>query len=221
MTQRDTIARVSRHAFVLLGDAWRTHLRAPLPAKHEVLVDAWQAQGRPFVVARGQPGDEAGTLRLGLALPDKTRIGLNIATDAVASVQQAPCLADTFAAAPASWVETLAKVQAIAERHDVAIAVYGSLAWQALTGLACVRPGSDVDLLITSVRWTGLERVTMALAALSGAPRLDGEALLPGGAAVAWRELARAPVRLLVKDRASVYLAAYADVRSRFMQAAA
>ena len=173
------------------------------------------------MVARGQPGDEAGTLRLGLALPDKTRIGLNIATDAVASVRQPPCLADTFAAAPASWVETLAKVQAIAERHDVAVAVYGSLAWQALTGLAYVRPGSDVDLLLTSGRWTDLERVTVALAALSGAPRLDGEAILPGGAAVAWRELARAPVRLLVKDRASVYLAAYADVRSRFVQAAA
>ena len=47
----------------------------------------------------------------------------------------------------------------------------------------------------SGLSWTLLE----ALSADASTPRLDGELILPGGGAVAWREFARRPDELLVK----------------------
>jgi len=68
--------------------------------------------------------------------------------------------------------------------------------------VAYVRPDSDVDLLFDAQAAPPLGPVLDFVDALSAdahTPRLDGELILPGGAAVAWRELARRPDELLVK----------------------
>lgn len=167
----------------------------------------WCRAGRPLVIARGRPEDRAGELRLGLATPDKRRIGLHVAAEAVADRLDPLPLAEAVESAPQAWRAMLAELVRRAQVLGVRPAVYGSLAWQQRTGLAYVRPDSDIDLLFAPRDRRQLEGLLDLLAAMGeGSPRLDGEILLPDGAAVAWRELAGRPDRLLVKGPAEVSL---------------
>ncbi|WP_052293754.1 malonate decarboxylase holo-[acyl-carrier-protein] synthase [Azospirillum sp. B510] len=211
-----------RHGWVRLGEGWAAGLRCPpdeagldevgldkagLDKAARAEVGDWCRAGRPLVIARGRPGDGVGALRLGLATPDKRRIGLHVGTDAVAERRPPLPLAETAGSAPEGWRPMLGDLARRALDLDAPAAVYGSLAWQHQTGLRYVRPDSDIDLLFTPSGRRSLERVLALLAeAGDGTPRLDGEILLPDGAAVAWRELAGRPARLLVKGPAAVEL---------------
>lgn len=199
--------RWPRHGWVRLGEGWAASLRSPLTAAEATEVADWCAAGRPLVIARGWPGDGAGELRLGLATPDKRRIGLHVAVDAVAERWDPLPLAEAVDAAPEAWRAMLAELVRRAQDVGVTPAVYGSLAWQHRTGLGYVRPDSDIDLLFAPrERWQLDGLLDLLAAAGDGTPRLDGEILLPDGAAVAWRELAGRPARLLVKGPAEVSL---------------
>ncbi|MCM8737325.1 malonate decarboxylase holo-[acyl-carrier-protein] synthase [Azospirillum sp. A1-3] len=196
-----------RHGWVRLGEGWADGLRSPLTAAELAEVADWCAVGRPLVIARGRPGDGAGELRLGLATPDKRRIGLHVAADAVAVRLEPLRLAEAVDAAPEAWRPMLVELVRRAQDVGVTPAVYGSLAWQHRTGLGYVRPDSDVDLLfVPRDRWQLDGLLDLLTAVGDGSPRLDGEILLPDGAAVAWRELAGRPARLLVKGPAEVSL---------------
>lgn len=201
------LAHWPRHGWVRLGEGWADRLRSPLTAAELAEVADWCAAGRPLVIARGRPGDGTGELRLGLATPDKRRIGLHVAADAVAVRLEPLRLAEAVETAPEAWRPMLAELVRRAQDVGVMPAVYGSLAWQHRAGLGYVRPDSDIDLLFAPRdRWQ-LDGLLDLLAAVGdGSPRLDGEILLPDGAAVAWRELAGRPARLLVKGPAEVSL---------------
>lgn len=199
--------RWPRHGWVRLGEGWADRLRSPLAEAERAEVADWCAAGRPLVIARGRPGDGAGELRLGLATPDKRRIGLHVAADAVAVRLEPLRLAEVVETAPEAWRSMLAELVRRALAVGVMPAVYGSLAWQHRTGLGYVRPDSDIDLLFAPRERWQLDGLLDLLAAVGeGSPRLDGEILLPDGAAVAWRELAGRPARLLVKGPAEVSL---------------
>lgn len=206
-----------RHGWVRLWDGWAASLRSPLDGEERAEVEAWCRANRPLVIARSRPGDAAGELRLGLATPDKRRIGLHVAADAVADRLDPPPLAEAVGSAPPAWQPMLAELARRAQAVGAPASVYGSLAWQHRTGLRYVRPASDVDLLFApSDRWQ-LDRLLELLAELGdGTPRLDGEILLPDGAAVAWRELAMWPARLLVKGPAELGLRDLASVLALF-----
>jgi phosphoribosyl-dephospho-CoA transferase len=67
--------------------------------------------------------------------------------------------------------------------------VYGSHGWQTLSGLAHVGPASDIDLLLRVDGAGQADTVASVLErAASDGPRLDGELVFNGSAAVAWRE---------------------------------
>lgn len=172
------------------------------------MIEDWRTQGRPLVVARRQPADDPGTQRLGLATPDKRRIGVHLATAAIREPSGPLALADALSSAPAPWRSRLEAVVRRADALGVTAGVFGSLAWQHRTGLPYVRPDSDLDLLFAPRRWSVVEGLLDALIGLDGeeAPRLDGEIQLPDGSAVAWRELAARPAKLLVKGCADVTL---------------
>ncbi|KAA0596229.1 phosphoribosyl-dephospho-CoA transferase [Azospirillum lipoferum] len=206
-----------RHGWVRLGEGWAEHLRSPLAAAEHAEVGDWCSVGRPLVIARGRPGDAAGELRLGLATPDRRRIGLHVAAAAVAERLDPLPLAEAVDSAPAAWRPMLAELARRAQELGTAAAVYGSLAWQRRTGLCYVRPESDVDLLFAPSDQRQLDRLLDLLAETGdGIPRLDGEILLPDGAAVAWRELAGRPARLLVKEPAEVGLRDLVSVLALF-----
>ena len=136
-----------RHDWVQLGEGWEGHLRSPLTAEDRDEVEGWRWRGLPLVVARRQPADGEDDLRLGLALPDKRRLGVHVAASAAVAHADPPALTAALASAPEAWRPRLGAVVRLANELGAPARVFGSLAWQHLSGLRYLRPDSDVDLL--------------------------------------------------------------------------
>jgi phosphoribosyl-dephospho-CoA transferase len=113
---------------------------------------------------------------------------------------------------PAPWPAAWRALCAALADGGMQPRVYGSHGWQLLTGLDHLRPGSDIDLCIALDGPGQADAVAALLRAWpDDGPRLDGELVFDGGAAVAWREWAawragRTP-SLLVKRLDGVALA--------------
>lgn len=194
MSGRHTIAWIDADAgwqAVQPGSAERLH--------------AWFAAGHPAVVARRDGSEPAGMLRLGVPLPPhehKQRLGLLLPPAQLRRQTPPPALDVVIGHAPPQWRVAL---QALA--HDVAASgmvprVFGSFAWQALTGLAYVHDASDLDLLwpvATPEQADAVVAVLRHWEARHGL-RADGELLLPDGIAVNWREYAGRERQVLVKS---------------------
>lgn len=210
---------LERHDRVLLAPGWRAQLLAPLAPGDLAALLAWDPARRTLVLARPLPGDGPGTVRLGLALPGRRRVGLAVARVAIARREPPPALEVVLPAAPPAWRPGLAALAARLRAVEAPAGVYGSLAWEAAAGgpgAGYLTPASDVDLLLRPGTWAALEA---ALAVLAGhaagapSPRLDGELVLPGGAAVAWRELGSGAARVLARGPAGPVLVARETLR--------
>jgi len=111
-------------------------------------------------------------------------------------------------------------LSALAERIEASgarLGIYGSLAWETLSGEAYRHADSDIDLICDVA---DLAQYAMVLDALRQAVadfpgRLDGELRLPDGQAVAWQEilmLGKASDKsVLVKGEQDVALLPLAD----------
>ena len=162
-------------------------------------VAAWLAADRPLVVAR-QPCGAAlsdsisvGTISTGLALPPaqgKHRIGLIVPMRDI--VRHAPPLrlSDAIVHAPAGWQPALAELEAAATDINLELRVFGSLAWQALSGHDYMTPQSDIDLLWHPLSHAQLQQGIALLVRWeqTSGLRADGEMLFGGSSAVSWRE---------------------------------
>ena len=86
--------------------------------------------------------------------------------------------------------------------------MFGSLAWQALTGLEYLHSRSDLDLLLLVDQAVDIRGLSARLAAIEAeAPmRLDGEVIRNDGAAVNWREFLAGAQEVLVKTISGVAL---------------
>ena len=203
--------RPRRHARVWLDRAtWRDALCGTLDASSLDALAGWIAADRALVVRR-RDADAGDACCLGVALPltaQRRRIGFAIDPHAIARIAPPLTLAEASEAAPPDWRAPLADLRARASRIGTTFHVYGSLAWQALSGEPCVAPTSDLDLLWTARSVVEVDRVLAMLVAwesVSGV-RADGELLLANGDGIAWRELLRDDERVLVKhpDRVSL-----------------
>jgi phosphoribosyl-dephospho-CoA transferase len=175
---------------------------------------AWAERGWPLVVRRRAPDDPPDLIALGLPLPPsagRRRIALSLAAEVLSEPQPPPRLAETAESAPGAWRATLARLTAL----DADVRVFGSLAWQALTGLDHLGPASDLDLLWPLPPAGAVEALLADIAAVAAdAPvRLDGELVRADGAAASWRELASGCGEVLVKRLDGVGL----ETRSRFL----
>ena len=155
---------------------------------------AWLAADRPLVVAR-QPCGAAlpDSISVGLALPPaqgKRRIGLIVAMQDIVRHTPPLRLSDAIAHAPAGWQPALAELEAVAIQNDLELRVFGSLAWQALSGLNYMTPQSDIDLLWHPLSHMQLQQGIALLARWEQdhGLRADGEVLFGGSSAVSWRE---------------------------------
>jgi phosphoribosyl-dephospho-CoA transferase len=211
-----------RHDLAWLRRDWAESLVTPLEPGELDAVDAWRRRSLPLVVARRQPGDAAETLRLGLALPgivDKRRIGVHVAAGAIARSAAPLTLEETLVSAPEAWRPRLGALAGACAADGMLAQVFGSLAWQSLSGDRYLRPGSDIDLLFQPRNCREVERLIATLAEFDTSadpPRLDGEIVLPDSAAVAWRELSARPSRVLVKGPAGVELRPFTAVIDLF-----
>ena len=83
--------------------------------------------------------------------------------------------------------------------------MFGSHAWQHLTGLPYVSPSSDLDLLIfldSPAAWQG---VRDALSETPLPPGIDLEIVLSGDASFSWREYSTSPADILFKGNSRVW----------------
>ncbi|MBJ9591654.1 malonate decarboxylase holo-[acyl-carrier-protein] synthase [Burkholderia seminalis] len=204
-----------RHTLVTLTAAgWDAAFARDRALAGDPLVRAWAGRGWPLIVRRASP-DEAGAGRVPLGMPlppaaGKRRIALNVAADALATVGPLPALADVLGAAPDAWHVPLRALDALGARSGVQGRVFGSLAWQALTGEPYLGPSSDLDIVFPLPDAASLRPLLDGLAAIDAhAPmRIDGELLRADGAGVNWRELHARRPEVAVKTAVAVELMA-------------
>lgn len=187
--------QLSRHTLVWIRPECRASVAAQVTddAMHMQVAD-WLAADRPLVVARQPCGEVlSDTISVGLALPPvqgKRRIALVVAAHDIVRHTPPLLLADALAHAPAAWQPALAELDAAATYIDLELRVFGSLAWQALSGLHYLTPQSDIDLLWHPLSNAQLQQGIALLARWeqSSGLRADGEVLFGASNAVSWRE---------------------------------
>ncbi|WP_024937868.1 malonate decarboxylase holo-[acyl-carrier-protein] synthase [Xanthomonas arboricola] len=191
-----------RHALVWLhpGARWQALTPGAQPRLQQ-----WFAAGLPAVVARGDGSEAPGSLRLGVPLPPnegKQRLALSAGLDEVARSTAPLALDAVIAAAPAATQPALQALLTQCNANALQPRVFGSFAWQALTGLAYVHAQSDLDLLWSIATPEQAQAVVTVLQRWEQRHglRADGELLLPDDTAVNWREYAGSAQQVLVKS---------------------
>jgi phosphoribosyl-dephospho-CoA transferase len=191
----------SRHDLV-----WLTQAGWDAAPAHPALAQ-WRAHDWPAVVRRHEPGLGNDVVCLGVPLPDRQRVAMTVDADHVARRRPPLPLADVLGAAPPAWLAALVALQRAAA---VDLRVVGSLAMQSLTGLAYLRPASDIDVLLTPATTAELDAGLALLEQHAALLPLDGEIVFANGDAVNWKEwlaARRGSARVLVKSLHAVRLA--------------
>ena len=202
---------LQRHRLVRVRPAaWNTWLAARSDLANEPLLPGWVDRGWPLIVRRPTPGD-GDDVPLGLPLPPsagKRRIAVQMAADDIIATTPLPTLAKCIDTAPPAWQPSLRQLANHAKAYGVEARVFGSLAWQRLTGLTYLSQGSDLDIV-----WTlpDRNRISWFLSDLADidahAPvRIDGELMRADGAGVNWRELHSGVPELILKTATDVIL---------------
>jgi phosphoribosyl-dephospho-CoA transferase len=201
-----------RHQLVWLTDhAWAKIQTGPWDLQAQALLTHWRTQRLPLVVTR-QRGDVApGQVCLGLPGPtrcDRRKLAINVAVGAIAAHGMCPTLAQIAPAA--EWCDAAGDLANALAQIGVQARVYGSYAWQHLTGLTYLHADSDLDLCLEVSQLDKASQAIDLLAQTQLPMRLDGEVIFPGGHAVAWRELAQLfngkVSQVLLKNRHDVRL---------------
>lgn len=162
-----------------------------LSAEARNLVQGWVRRGWPVIVRRGEG---VGDVAVGLPLPPslgKLRLGFLLPNGSPTVRIAGPSPAEAALSAPEALRPQLDTISALGARLQLQPTVFGALLWQHLTGLTYLRPGSDIDVLWPAPPRPRLGDLLDGLATIdtAGPARLDGEIVLPDGAAVNWREL--------------------------------
>ena len=203
----------ARHDLVwLTGRGWQ-RVRASAPLDVITALDGWRDGGWPAVVRRAEVDLGAHEIAIGFALPGKQRVGCRVEFCDVNRRTRALPLVGALDAVPPAWREPLAALERQAADAGLGLAVYGSVALQALTGMQYVTAASDIDLLLRPLTRKQLMNGLDVLAAHANVLPLDGEVVFPDGRAVAWKELRAAfdsapGARVLAKSLERVMLVA-------------
>ncbi len=176
-----------RHAFVrVTNDAFR---HAVVESGDPDVLRDWVKCARPLIVRRPCLSDDGREVFLGVSLPGRRRLACRIPVDAVVEV-----------APPPVWHGDAFQVPGFPLR------VFGSHAWQALTGLEYVTPASDLDLLLgisTQAEWEALLARGITLPVH---PRIDLEVVFGGDASFHWREFLSPSADILIKSNRNIWL---------------
>ena len=200
-----------RHQLVrILPAAWDVLLASRVDLSDEPLLREWVRNGWPLIVRRPMP-DEVGGLSLGLPLPPsagKRRIAVQLQPDDVVSVGSLPSLHSVMQASPNAWLPCLRELDGLAKTYGVQTGVFGSLAWQWLTGVHYLGPNSDIDVAWALPPRERIESFLDDLADIeSRAPmRVDGELIRHDGTGVNWREVHAGHTDLALKTATEVVM---------------
>lgn len=203
---------LKRHDLVYLEPArWNSLLDRQLGSDLAgTLVQSWVHMGWPLVARRPALDDGQG-IALGLPLPPslgKRRISLVVSDDDILSVCEPPLLTRARAQAPEAWNRTFDELELFSARRGVALRVFGSLAWQVLTGLEYLTTSSDIDLLVHVPPHIDIDLLSAEISDIEDASpsRIDGEFIRHDGLAANWREFLFGSADVLVKSMEGVAL---------------
>lgn len=178
----------------------------------------WRTQGLPLVVCRQHTQTPPDQVCVGLPAPQqwsRRRLALTVSQDRITACAKLPTLLQV--AQDNQWGAVVLELSTALGRLGAPVHVYGSYAWQWLTGLAYVHDASDLDL---SVHVDSFEMASQAVARLVRTDfhcRIDGEIVFPQGEAIAWRELHQLlqgyTSQGLLKGRNTLRLAALEELR--------
>jgi len=205
----------TRHGLVWLNEAGWSAALARVADAHRFAVERWREQDWPTVIRRRDADCASGEICLGIALPPdqdglKLRVPLRVALQGVREMRAPLEIADVVEHAGPHWQNDLLAMQDEISAKGLEIRVFGSLALQALTGQAYVRPASDIDLLFSPQDGLQLEQGVSVLQQYAARLPLDGEIAFPSGQAVSWKEWVQARSkpdnRVLVKHDSGVAL---------------
>ncbi|MBT2336373.1 malonate decarboxylase holo-[acyl-carrier-protein] synthase [Variovorax paradoxus] len=183
-----------RHQLARLSDAgWTAILRQPWDTQARECLTHWATHRLPLVVTRRVTDAVAeGWLAVGLSAParwDRRRLALQVPHAAVLGYGEFPRLADVRGLLPEAAQAAVRDLVDALGTQGATARVFGSYGWQAISGLAHIRRGSDLDLWIGVKGAAQADAVAHLLQSFGAArPRLDGELVFADGAAVAWRE---------------------------------
>ena len=219
----------ARHGLVRLNEAgWREAL-ARVADGHRFAVQRWREHDWPAVIRRRDADCASGEICLGIALPPdqdgvKLRVPLRVGLQGVRATRAPLEIADVVEHAGPQWRDDLLALRDEVAARGLALRVYGSLALQALTGLAYLRPTSDIDLLFSPQDTLQLEQGMSLLQQYAARLPLDGEIAFPNGCAVSWKEWAQAfgksDDRVLVKHDSGVALQRVGELLSELEERA-
>lgn len=174
-----------RHAFVRLEkDAWEF---ASADSGDPATLRDWLAHGRPLIVRRPCLTEDGQNVFLGLALPGKRRLAYQVPMKTISSVESPPLWRGEFLAA-------------------LTPRLFGSHAWQELTGLPYVTETSDVDLLVDIASFDEWQHLLFLDPGLPEVPRMDLEIVLKGDASFHWKEYLAPGEDILIKSNRHVWL---------------
>lgn len=185
--------------------AWKEALRSrPDTVAGIDVLEGWADAGWPVIVRRRDPADSEDLVPIAVPLPPsagRTRVALEVPRAAVCGRHAPLSLERARAVAPRAWQASIDALLAAGVRHRSRASVFGSLLWQALTGLAYVRASSDLDAAWAVGKGTDVVALVETLGVVDHecTPRIDGELIFPDGGGVSWRELARRPEAVVVK----------------------
>ncbi len=144
---------------------------------------------RPLIVRRPCLSDDGQEVFLGLALPGKKRMAFRISAASVRTVEFPPV-----------WENDAFRCPGFVFR------LYGSRAWERLTGLPYVTPDSDLDLLVDIDSRAGWESFLSSCPRFPERPRVDLEVIFHGDASFSWREYLGPAQDILIKSNRRVWL---------------
>jgi phosphoribosyl-dephospho-CoA transferase len=185
----------ARHDLVWLTSRGWEGVLASAPVEAVDALVAWRHALWPAVVRRADVDLAQGEVAIGFALPPrvadggKLRVACRVELSDIGRRTRALPLVGALDAVPAAWRRALAALEREAAEAGLGLAVYGSVALEALTGQRYLTPASDIDLLLRPLNraqlMAGLELLDRHA---TGLP-LDGEVVFADGRAVAWKEL--------------------------------
>jgi phosphoribosyl-dephospho-CoA transferase len=193
------------HTFVSVdANALRRHWPNGPDRYSTPLALAWFSQQRPAICTRSHGELPRGFIAAGIATPPehgKRRIALTLPRSAACERRAPPTLREV-AATSLTHQAALSDLATRADAANLQMSVFGSFAWQHVTGLTYVTEHSDLDLLWRPRSARELQSAIELLARWESqfGLRADGEAVFPGGQAVNWREWAQPSATILVKS---------------------
>lgn len=173
----------------------------------------WIAANRPLIVRRPCVSACGEFVSAGIALPPsigKHRIPVEIPRTAIRSVSPPPTLEECLPPGPLH-----AAFQPLMEICGAEnLRVFGSYAWEFLTGIEYVSPASDLDALLSIDSISDWRKALGVLSSWNPPEdrRVDLEIILRGDVSFLWKEYSGAGDRLLFKSNTTVWMGTKSDI---------